>query len=137
MTLGLLKAIATAYVVAMAMAFFSAELAQQVFPIAQHDTPPTGYLALAVAGCFLGSVLAAYVAARLAPDARAFQALVLLVLTFAATAAVIARLAPELIKPKVVLPLTTMLMVIGAVAGAMIERAIYGETRSRGPSATS
>src|SRR3954469_13421933 len=102
------KAVAAGYVVACCLTVAAAQAAQLLFPLESHHSPPTGYLALAVAGCFIASVMAAYVAARLAPRGKVFAALALLVLMFAATAVAISRLAPQLIRPPVVLPLTTM-----------------------------
>jgi hypothetical protein len=117
------------YGVALTVTLAGLAVASRVFPRSPELPPTTGYLTIAVAVCFLGSVIAAYCAARIAPDRHKFSAVVLLVLCYAATAAAIARLAPAIVQPRVVLPLTTMLAVVGTVAGAMIERAIHGGRR--------
>jgi hypothetical protein len=134
-TFGLLRAVAAGYALACGLTLVGVQLAQRLFPVAPDVSPPTGFLAIAIGACFLSSVVAAYTGARLAPAGKTFASLAFLVLAFASTAVAIARLTPGLINPPVVLPLTTMLTVIGALSGAMIERAIYGSRTSRGPSA--
>ena len=123
------RAVALGYAVAVLLTLVGVRAAAAFFPPLPGSPPTTGYLAIAIAVCFVGSVLAAYLTARTAPDGRKFGAIALLVIVYAATAALVARLTPALVQPRVVLPLTALLAVVGTVAGAMIERAIHGAPR--------
>jgi len=123
------RAVAIGYAVVLSLTFVGVRAAAALFPQLPDSPPTTGYLTIAIAVCFVSSVLAAYLTARVAPDGRKFGAIAVLVLSYAATAALVARLTPALVQPRVVLPLTALLAVVGTVAGVMIERAIYGMRR--------
>jgi len=95
-------------------------------PIAGLSGPPTtAVLAGDLFISFAGAIAAGYIAARLAAPGRRLAALGLLILIFLVVAVVLSRVFPDPSRPASFAPLVTLLSVIGAWAGAMIERAVH------------
>jgi hypothetical protein len=131
----MLTAAAAGVVVAVVTAAAGVRVAATMFSQSGQATPTTAFLAVAVAIGFAGTIVAGYVCARLAPDGRRLITMALLMLAFLAAAVVLARVFPATADgaPAGFLPLVTLLGVIGAWAGVMVERAI---TTSHAPSGT-
>lgn len=127
-------AVVVGYGVAAAVVIAGSLTAAMVMGLPPHGPPTTPYLAANVAMSFMGAVAAGYACARLAPEGRRVITIGLLVLVFLAGAVVTWRSTPDVAQqPPGYLPLISLLGVVGLWAGAMVERARYGTSSSRGP----
>ena len=110
----------------MALASLGTFIAGAIFASPPAGQPATAYLAVSIAIGFIGAVGGGYLCCRVAPENTRLIAMALLVLLFFGMAVATARWGQgEPGQPPSVLPLVTMLGVIGAWAGAMVERAIH------------
>jgi uncharacterized membrane protein YhaH (DUF805 family) len=123
------------YAITAAAALLGALAAGVFFPQSAGAPPTTPYLSIGVAAGFLGAVAGGYFCARRAPENRRLIAVVLLLLLFMGMAVAMRRLhLTGAREPFGFLPLVTLLGVIGAWAGAMVERAVHARPTSRAPS---
>jgi hypothetical protein len=123
----ILLAVAAGYAITAVMTLIGVFAGGALFPQTADAPPTTGFLAIGVAAGFLGAVGAGYVCSRLAPENKRLISVMLLLLGFMGLAVAARRLQlTGAREPFGFLPLVTLLGVIGAWAGAMVERAIHG-----------
>jgi hypothetical protein len=123
------------YGFAVAIASLGTFIAGAIFDSPPAGQPATAYLAISIAIGFLGALGGGYLCCRVAPENTRLIAMALLVLLFLGMAVATARWGPsDPGPPPSVLPLVTMLGVVGAWAGAMVERAIHAPVISRASS---